>query len=379
MGVRLVDYAREKNLIPQKIELDVAIASTGLEDPKIVEILTYVNTFYNADSLPDNIEGAQKSTRNQNDGLVFQTSLFYDKINPEKPMESGATAITGIRDCDLKNANLFKDSKFVNVLERAKKYDNVILRFANNYALDLVSKELRDCGHEPLLTYNPIHMEFKVIDKPKIYVLEDLAMRYLDDRIPSFSLNNISKAMENKYDVELQDRIVDELARKYSSDTTPNVNNLARNLGASKGIIDCFNAHHYESIQYDFTKDNYPLRTFPFKAVGKKSIKTISDVSLPHLFSVFSKMKDNSGVAMVATVKDALRKKYPRMDFKDTLLDFFTEAKQLGMFDESSLDSYSKMFVRTFKTVENDFISSGAVKQNPTLDVLTKIRNQPTI
>ena len=82
---------------------------------------------------------------------------------------------------------------------------------------------------------------------------------------------------------------------------------------------------------------------------------------------------------MVATVKDALRKKYPRMDFKDSILDFFTEAKQLGMFDESSLGSYSKMFVRTFKTVENDFISSGAAKQNPTLDVLTKIRNQPTI
>ena len=272
MGVRLVDYAREKNLVPQRIELDVAIASTGLEDPKIIEILTYVSTYYDSNSLPDNIEGAQKAVRSYDAArdLVFQTTLFYDKINPEKLMESGATAITGIRDCDLKNAKLFKDSKFVNVLERAKKYDNVILRFANNYALDLISKELKDCGYEPLLTYNPINMEFKVIDKPKIYVLEDLAMRYLDDRIPSFSLNNISKAMENKYDLELQDRIVDEVARKYSSDTTPNVNNLARNLGASKGIIDCFNAHHYESIQYDFTKDNYPLRTFPFKAVGKE-------------------------------------------------------------------------------------------------------------
>ena len=94
----LASYLRKYNETPDLIRFAVSIETTGLKDPKIVDIATISKFLYQ----PVKLAQFEKETNQKMDvdpisgTLVEFQTIGYELINPHKAIEEGAFKLHGI-------------------------------------------------------------------------------------------------------------------------------------------------------------------------------------------------------------------------------------------------------------------------------------------
>ncbi len=187
----IIEYVKKNNIKPRKIEMNVALSSTGLDDPEIAELAYDIVTYYKDTDIPSGIDGVLTPKTPDNAGMVANSFLKYEKLCPTKPMEFGAKKVTGISDSDLADGiKGIENTLLYRILTKAQNYPDTKFEivFANNYALDLFNKSISNDDprySRALYSYDDSNLKFTPRDGVKIMVLEDLAMRYLANEIPA--------------------------------------------------------------------------------------------------------------------------------------------------------------------------------------------------
>lgn len=383
----LASYLRKYNETPDLIRFAVSIETTGLKDPKIVDIATISKFLYQ----PVKLAQFEKETNQKMDVdsisgtlLEFQT-IGYELINPHKTIEEGAFKLHGIDNAVANDGADFKDSKFLvtykNLLTSNAKVE---LLFANSYALNVLNNELISAGVRPIYEFDADNLRFKFNDKFKVHCLDDIAMRFYSKDLSTFSLKKIQDLSNTVYGQILNADERETLATAMTSlgSKSPNAANAINKVSSVSEIARNFIMANPDLQAFDFSGENRPLGNFPFRRIGKQIINDISDVSVHHLFAILSKTEEQKGVATIATLKDALDKSKEVNAYSDThycrsnLEAFFKKATEDGLLDLNSREDYSKMFNDILSRVEAvvDLKSCNAEEVKPSAyDIIKRI------
>ena len=378
----LASYLRKYNETPDLIRFAVSIETTGLKDPKIVDIATISKFLYQ----PVKLAQFEKETNQKMDvdpisgTLVEFQTIGYELINPHKAIEEGAFKLHGIDNAVANDGADFKDSKFLatykNLLTSNAKVE---LLFANSYALNVLNNELISAGVRPIYEFDADNLRFKFNDKVKVQWLDD----YSKD-LSTFSLKKIQDLSNTVYGQILNADERETLATAMTSlsSKSPNAANAINKVSSVSEIARNFIMANPDLQAFDFSGENRPLGNFPFRRVGKQIINDISDVSVHHLFAILSKTEEQKGVATIATLKDALDKSKEVNAYSDAhycrsnLEAFFKKATEDGLLDLNSKEDYSKMFNDILSRVEAvvDLKSCNAEEVKPSAyDIIKRI------
>ena len=71
----IIEYVKKNNIKPRKIEMNVALSSTGLDDPEIAELAYDIVTYYKDTDIPSGIDGVLTPKTPDNAGMVANSFL----------------------------------------------------------------------------------------------------------------------------------------------------------------------------------------------------------------------------------------------------------------------------------------------------------------
>jgi len=372
----IVEYVKKNDIKPKKIEMNIALSSTGLDNPEIVELAYDIVTYYKDTDIPNNIHGVVIPTTPDNSGLVSSAFLKYEKLCPSKPMEIGAKKITGINDSDLADGiKGIENTLLYRIFAKAQTYEDtkVEVVFANNYALDLFNRSVsnNDSRYDrSLYTFDEQTLTYIPRRGMKIMVLEDLAMRYLADEIPTFSLANIRVATDGRYRSE---SFINDFYKFSSQQPTKNVKNLSEQLNNIKNIVNYFKESFPECAKNDFFKENRPLDVIPLRHIGLKNYLDRAGMTDEKFYGVLQKAREGNGNAVLSTIHQSIMDRYKGETFKDKCLNMFEKFDERGIYDPSTASDliYGLVQGTGFKATNYKPLS-----ENPTLDEqVAKIKN----
>lgn len=364
----IIEYVKKNNIKPRKIEMNVALSSTGLDDPEIAELAYDIVTYYKDTDIPSGIDGVLTPKTPDNAGMVANSFLKYEKLCPTKPMEFGAKKVTGISDSDLADGiKGIENTLLYRILTKAQNYPDTKFEivFANNYALDLFNKSISNDDprySRALYSYDDSSLKFTPRDGVKIMVLEDLAMRYLANEIPTFSLANIRVATDGRYTPE---NFLNDLYKFSNQKPTKNVKNLSEQLDNIKNIVNYFKESFPDCAKNDFFRENKPLEVIPLRHIGLKNYLDRAGMTDEKFYGVLQKAKEGNGCAVLSTIRYFIVDRYRGNDFKEKCLNMFERFDNMGFYDPNTASDlvYGLVKGSGFKATNYQPMS-----ENPTLD-----------
>lgn len=392
--IDLMSYIRQTQVKPEKIDVFVSLETTGLTDPRAVEISFCVLYGYNENSIDERFKNLNAlHGRNH----FFVSEFKHSLLNPDKKMEEGATKANGITDDDLRNfgTDFVKSEVFDFYKRLADASLPVTINFANSFAMNVFNEELKRAGMQGLYEFRVDELKYeKKIDGKNdnivVRSLDDLAMREYSKEIATFSLANIEKAvgarMGHANGFEYQENLfLSEAQVRLDKIPSERETAIARaSFEKVKKIADITDTVLYANslAQIDFIKENKGLDYFPFRRAGKQIINDLRDVSIRHIHAILSKTNEGKGVATLCTLRDAILKSKEVEEFcldnaiKDRFAGFIKACEAQGLISMDNLDEGNSALFKKFviaNRLKDDGFAPTPVKAVGMLEALRNV------
>lgn len=351
--ISVKEFFKENDISPKRINLNICLNSTGLVDPKIVQMLSILDVYYSMDEISMLSEAISKSqvkeaiiNPNETTNKEIAVSYLYNEIiNPNKAIEAGATKFHGLSDSFVKQNGVdFTSSmqyKLIKSLIQTSQSTRVDFNLMSSYALNLLNTELNNALYtldESSLNYN-FHTNVKLLD------FQSIGERFLYNDISTASFNNIIKAVLPEGELNYNEKsYFNKLEAVLDSKNTPLSKDSLLKTCQFSAALNLLKRFDMKIDKVDYLKEQIPYPIFPFRQAGKNIISNLNRVNTAHVFSILSKTTGNQGISTIATLKETIMQNYKGYNFIEKFADMCEKAMEQSLLRLDDTKHFSPLF-----------------------------------